>query len=267
VLRLALGLLVGGALISSGCALLSRDPDPLPHQPFGEFTVSEVGGVDGRYNVLRLRPDGIGIFLSSDPKAGVVNAETMARLENLLGSEEFRLEAAREAPKPIAQCSDQIRRTIQLGDLRMSRESHCQPPEDKPAFDEILRLLDGPLQGRFDRPIGRSAPPLQRLTVERSGYEGPDYRITIGPDGRAELEITGVPTRRRSLTQEKIDALRLLQVGLSVPPEPSPCTRPGSHRITTGSASPLTVSRCMQRYNNLDLWSVISLAQRTFDLD
>jgi hypothetical protein len=250
----------------AGCAALRPDPVPLPGLRFGEFTVTEAGGIDGRYNVLKLRPDGVGLYLSTDSTAGRVNQPTMDRLKELFESTEFRAEAARPAPKPTQQCSDQISDTIQLGEVSMSREAQCQPPEDKPAFDEILRLVNRPLRGEFDQPLSASQPRLQPLTVERTGYDRPDYLVRISATGTAELVLDHAAARRARLSQDRQDALRLIQDWIGVLPAPTPCPRPGSHRITVGSAQPLTVTRCMQRFDNVELWSIILLAQHTFDL-
>ena len=62
--RVAL-LMTAAALAVAGCSLIG--PSAVPSEPFGDFSVGEFGGIDGRQNVLYVRADGVALLISRMP--------------------------------------------------------------------------------------------------------------------------------------------------------------------------------------------------------
>ena len=97
LLRLAGGLLMLAAPVLATCspdALPDAPPTPVPIVPFTDVVVTEVGGVDGRYNVLLIKTDGVALLMGREPSAGQIDETDLSRLRTLLESEQFRREVA-----------------------------------------------------------------------------------------------------------------------------------------------------------------------------
>lgn len=52
----------------AGCSLLG--PWAAPSEPFGDFSLGEFGGIDGRQNIVHVRADGVALLVSRMPAAG-----------------------------------------------------------------------------------------------------------------------------------------------------------------------------------------------------
>ncbi len=112
------------------------------------------------------------MLISREPAAGRLADSDLARLRELLTSEQFRLEVAREAarkPQDPMRCSDQIITEVRMGSLALSRSGPCGaedlPPA--PAFAEILSLVAPARQGVFAAPVGDADPRLVPVRLER----------------------------------------------------------------------------------------------------
>lgn len=194
-------------------------PDPVAPVPFGEVTLTEAGGVDGRRNVLVLRPDGVALAVTREPAAGRLAPATMARVEELFASEQFRVEAARRVEQSN-RCADEIYRRVALGSISVTRGTSCDRPlgEDLPAYRELVQLLGPALRGEFDGPVDDPNPALPAVTLIRQGAVDDPYEITVDPDGSARLTGSDQPDAEAELTEPGRDALRMLLVRIRAAP-------------------------------------------------
>lgn len=148
-------LITAAALALAGCSLIG--PSAVPSEPFGDFSVGEFGGIDGRQNVLYVRADGVALLISRMPASGRLSEQALQRLQTLLTSRQFRQEVAREAQRksqaPAPVCTDQITTEVTMGGLSMSRTEPCgEGPERTPAFDEILSIVPQRCEGTSTDP-------------------------------------------------------------------------------------------------------------------
>jgi hypothetical protein len=132
----------------------------VPSEPFGDFSVGEFGGIDGRQNVLYVRADGVVLLISRMPASGRLSEQALQRLQTLLTSRQFRQEVAREAQRksqaPAPVCTDQITTEVTMGGLSMSRTEPCgEGSERTPAFDEILSIVARRCEGTSTDPSTR----------------------------------------------------------------------------------------------------------------
>ena len=218
LMRRRLGIItaaLAGLLLLGGCAVVAplAEPRLAPPEPFGDFSVGEFGGVDGRQNILRVRADGVALSISSRPAAGRIDADTMRRLRELLTSEQFRMEVARENERPTddpVRCSDQITTEVRMGTLVLRRSDPCgsrdRPPA--PAFSEIWSLLADARRGAFAAAVGATGPALVPVRVER--LTDPGYVITVDAAGAGTVSVAGGPARPGRLDRPQQDTLRLL---------------------------------------------------------
>ena len=267
-------LLALGAAVFTGCSgtVVPRpDPAPGPPVPFSELRVTEVGGIDGRFNVLVIRTDGVAVLMGRAPSAGQLADAKLSRLRALLESEQFRREvaaASESSPEP-PQCTDQITVELRMGSLAISRTGPCPSDDGRrpmPAYDEILSIVNAPLHGQFDRPVPAGPPVLVpvRLEAQTTATE-PGYQATVDARGRGTLTRSGSAPVRRTLPAESQDTLRLLIPRLtSASPTASPtaCAEPGRHRVTTGGRDPVTVVECGYGFTQPELRAIVALLQR-----
>jgi hypothetical protein len=237
--RRAVTVLVTAALLTvAGCSFLGTPA--LPSEPFSDFVVGEFGGIDGRQNILYVRPDGVALLVSHAPAAGRLSDQKLSRLQTVLTSEQFQQEVVREArrkstaPEPV--CSDQITTEVTMGSLSMSRTEPCgDESQSTPAFDEIVSIVAPALRGNFDGPVDTAEPRLLPLRLER--IERPDqrgYTIKVEAAGPAMITETGGRSRKRDLTMQQRDTLRLLLARVIEKPV-SPCTSPARYQLDVES--------------------------------
>lgn len=153
---------LGDGTLSPGSAAGRRlHPYPALAEPFGEFTVTQQGGVGGIYNPLLVRPDGIALLMSRHPVSGSIPTADLERLQVLLTSEQFRSEAAANAKKaPQQGCADDITWNVTMGALTVGSGGRCSGNSPAtPATHAISRLLADEVGGTFaaDVPAGRPA--------------------------------------------------------------------------------------------------------------
>lgn len=147
-------MLATAALLTvAGCSLVG--PTAAPTQPFGDFTVGEFGGIDGRRTILHVRPDGVALLIARVPAAGRLSDQQLSRLQTLLTSEQFQEDVGRAAQgkssMPELVCSDQITNEVTMGNLSMSRTEPCGDESGPtPAFDEIIGIVAPALRGSFE---------------------------------------------------------------------------------------------------------------------
>jgi len=58
------------------CSLVG--PTAAPVEPFGDFTVGESGGIDGRQNILHVRADGVALLISRAPASGRLSDQQLS---------------------------------------------------------------------------------------------------------------------------------------------------------------------------------------------
>ena len=239
-------------------------PTPVPTVSFTDVTVTETGGVDGRYNVLVIQTDGIALLMGREPSAGRIGEEKLSRLRTLLESEQFRQEVATMTSPEPPQCSDQITVAVVMGPLTMSRTGPCSTGDDRPtpAFDEIVSIVSAPLQGKFDRPVPAGPPALVpvRLVAKEAAGE-PGYLITVDDRGRGILTPVDAPPVRRTLPDDEQDTLRLLLARLAAAPVVD-CADPGRRRVIVGGRDPATVTECGYFGNQPEFWAVVRVLER-----
>jgi hypothetical protein len=259
-------LLAFGMLAATACSRLdlTRDPPPtpVPKVAFGDFTLEETGGIDGRRNLLLIRADGVAISMSWTPSAGQLSSDTMTRLQELLESEAFRREVARSAEPESPQCSDQITMRLVMGDLAISQTGPCPTgAAPTPAFDEILRILSPPLRGEFDHPVAAGEPKLVPIRLEAQAEAGqPAHVITVDSHGRAVKTMPGAEPVRRTLDTGQQDTLRLLLDRLQTKP-PVGCAKPGRYRAVIGGKTTVTIAECQYFYTQPELRAVVNLLE------
>ena len=73
--------MTAAALAVAGCSLIG--PSAVPSEPFGDFSVGEFGGIDGRQNVLYVRLDGVALLISRMPAAGRLSEQALQQLQTL----------------------------------------------------------------------------------------------------------------------------------------------------------------------------------------
>jgi hypothetical protein len=137
----------------AGCSLLG--PRAAPSEPFGDFSLGEFGGIDGRQNIVYVRADGVSLLVSPMPAAGRLSDQDLSRLKTLLTSRQFRQEVKREAERKAESaapvCADQITTEVTMGSLWMSRTAPCgTEATPTPAFDEIVSILTPAMQGNYN---------------------------------------------------------------------------------------------------------------------
>lgn len=169
--RRAIEILVATALLTlAGCSLVGTSA--APSEKFGDFSVGEFGGIDGRQIILYVRADGIALLVSRMPAAGRLSDQDMNRLQTLLTSKQFRQEVAREAERraksPAPVCSDQITTEVTMGNLWMSRTGPCgTEASPAPAFEEIISIVTPAMHGDFDGPLDTPESPLRAMRLQR----------------------------------------------------------------------------------------------------
>ena len=272
LLSLTTGLLTLSAPVLVSCSpevRPDRSPTAVSPVPFSDVTVTESGGVDGRYNVLLIQTDGVGLVMGRQPAAGQIGEEQLSRLRTLLESEQFRLEVARQTPPEPPQCTDQVTVGVVMGPLEMSRTGPCPTGDDRPtpAFDEIVRIVSVPLHGAFDQPVPAGPPALVpvRLEAAASTSGEPGYVITVDAHGRGVLTRAGTAPVRRTLPDDAQDTLRLLLARLTAA-NPVDCADPGRRRAIIGDRDPVTVIECNAFGTQPELQAAVTLLESTFSV-
>jgi hypothetical protein len=235
-LRRRVGVLITAAVLTvTGCSLVG--PVAAPPEPFGDFSVGEFGGIDGRQNILYVSAaDGAALLISRAPAAGKLNDQSLSRLQELLTSEQFREEANQEAQRKskasVPVCSDQITTEVTMGSISMSRTEPCgEKSEPTPVFDEILGIVAPAMQGNFDGPVDSAEPRLLPMRLERSPVQDqPAYTIRIDAAARAMITIAGRRSELHELSIQQRDTVRLLQARIIDQPV-VPCTSTAYYRL------------------------------------
>jgi len=221
-------------LAVAGCSLIG--PLAAPSEPFGDFSLGEFGGIDGRQNILYVMADGVALLVSPTPAAGRLSDQDLSRLKTLLTSRQFRHEVKREAERkaksPAPVCADQITTEVTMGRLWMSRTAPCgTKAAPTPAFDEIVSILSPAMQGNFDGPVDTTEPRLRPIRLERLQLQDqPAYTITIDAAGRAMITITGRTSEFHHLSIQQRDTVRLLLARLIETPV-VPCTSTAHYQV------------------------------------
>ncbi len=221
-------LVVTGLLAAAGCSLLP--PEPVPLEPFGDFSLTTTGGVAGIYRELRISADGTALVLSDDPAAGRIGAATIDRLRQLLESEELRRDIARlQADRGESRCSDAFRTTLRMGELKPTWSDPCGMVPT-PALDQLDEIVQPFWKGFFEEPLPeRPAPPRIDIEEVRSG-KPTGVRVEIA-SGQATLIEGGTRGQTRELTPEQLYAL---QLSAAAPPCRPQQVLDDGHRITIG---------------------------------
>jgi hypothetical protein len=247
-LRQVAVLVAAAALTVSGCSLVR--PLATPSERFSDFSVGEFGGIDGRQNILYVRAaDGVALLISRAPAAGQLSAQSLSRLQELLTSDQFREEVARQAQRkskaPAPVCSDQITTAVTMGSLSMSRTEPCGgKSEPTPAFDEILSIVAPAMQGNFDGPVDTSEPRLLPIRLERLQVQDqPAYTIRIDSAGRAMITIGGRKSELHELSIQQRDTIRLLQARIIDEPA-VPCTSSAYYQLHVDSEPAVSGPDC-----------------------
>jgi hypothetical protein len=239
-----MAMLVAAAFLSaSGCSLI--DHWAAPSEPFGDFSMGEFGGIDGRQNIVYVRADGVALMVSPAPAAGRLSDQHLSRLKTLLTSRQFRQEVKREAERkaksPAPVCADQITTEVTMGSLWMSRTAPCgTEATPTPAFEEIVSILTPAMHGNFDGPVHTTEPQLLPMRLERLRLQDqPAYAITINAAGRAMITIAGRTSEFHDLSIQQRDTVRLLLARLIETPV-VPCTSTAHYQlqIDTNNSGP-----------------------------
>jgi hypothetical protein len=226
-------LVVVAFLAVAGCSVIGQ---AAPSEPFGDFSLGEFGGIDGRQNILYVRADGVALLVSRMPAAGQLSDQDLSRLKTLLTSRQFRQEVKREADRkaksPAPVCSDQITTEVTMGNLWLSRTGPCGgETAPTPAFDEIVSILSPAMQGSFDGPVDTTEPRLLPMRLERLQLQDqPAYTITINAGGHAMITIAGRTSEFHDLSIEQRDTVRLLLARLIETPV-VPCTSKAHYQL------------------------------------
>jgi hypothetical protein len=236
-------MLVAAAVLTvAGCSLV--DTSAAPSEAFGDFSVAEFGGIDGRQIILYVRADGVALLISRMPAAGRLSDHDMSRLQTLLTSKQFRREVAREperranSPVPVPVCSDQITTEVTMGSLWMSRTGPCgTEASPAPAFEEIISIVAPAMRGDFNGPVDTAEPPLRPMRLVRlQAQDEPAYTIKIDAAGRAMITIAGRTAELHELSIQERDTLRLLQARLIGMPV-APCTSTAHYQLSIDTTS------------------------------
>jgi hypothetical protein len=234
----------------AGCSLVG--PWAAPSEPFGDFSLGEFGGIDGRQNIVYVRADGVALLVSPMPAAGKLSDQDLSRLRTLLTSRQFRQEVKREAERkaksPAPVCADQITTEVAMGSLWMSRTAPCgTEAAPTPVFDEIVSILAPAMQGNFDGPVLTTEPQLLSMRLERLQLQDqPAYTITIDAAGRAMITIAGRTSAFHELSIQQRDTVRLLLARLTETPV-VPCTSTAHYQLqidTNNSGSKISGPDC-----------------------
>jgi hypothetical protein len=230
-----MGMLVATTVLTvTGCAFIG--PSAAPSEPFGDFSVAEFGGLDGRQNILYVRADGTALLISRTPAAGRLSDQDLSRLKTLLTSRQFRQEVGREAERkaksPAPVCTDQITTEVTMGSLWMSRTDPCgTEAAPAPAFEEIVSIVAPAMQGDFDGPVNTTEPRLLPMRLDRLLVQDqPAYTIKIDAAGRAMITIAGRTSEPHDLSIQQRDTMRLLLARLIETPVVS-CTSPVHYQL------------------------------------
>lgn len=233
----------------------------LPAEPFDTVTLSATGGVDGRDTVLTVEPDGTAVLLGPDPDVGTLSTDRMQRIEEIVTGEDFRTEAARDTPESSDRCSDQIVTTVEMGSLRMSRNSHCRPLTDlTPAFDELVSLLE--INGELV-----DGPALQPMTITFG--PDPEGTFALTEDGTWRAEVAGEKTQG-SLASEEVDVVRVLQSRLverGPGPEPADCPSGAGEQEFRLAGEEFHLGDCLPVRDDRELSALWALLVDAADLD
>ncbi|HVD55128.1 MAG TPA: hypothetical protein VNC13_13235 [Propionibacteriaceae bacterium] len=227
-------LLAVAVLTATGCAFVG--PSAAPSEPFGDFSVGEFGGIDGRQNILYVRADGTALLISRTPAAGRLSDQDVGRLKILLTSRQFRQEVEREAERkaksPAPVCTDQITTDVTMGSLWMNRTDPCgTQAAPAPAFEEIISIVAPAMQGNFDGPVNTTEPRLLPMRLVRLLVQDqPPYTIKIDAAGRAMITIAGRTPEVHDLSIQQRDTVRLLLARLVETPVVS-CTSPVHYQL------------------------------------
>jgi hypothetical protein len=227
-------LLAVAVLTATGCAFVG--PSAAPSEPFGDFSVGEFGGIDGRQNILYVRADGTALLISRTPAAGRLSDQDVGRLKILLTSRQFRQEVEREAERkaksPAPVCTDQITTDVTMGSLWMSRTDPCgTQAAPAPAFEEIISIVAPAMQGNFDGPVNTTEPRLLPMRLVRLLVQDQlPYTIKIDAAGRAMITIAGRKPEVHDLSIQQRDTVRLLLARLVETPVVS-CTSPVHYQL------------------------------------
>jgi hypothetical protein len=209
----------------------------MPSEPFGDFSVGEFGGIDGRQNILRVRTDGVALLISSAPAAGRWSDQKLGRLQALLTSEQFRKEvAAQRTPKTTEQvCSDLITNEVTMGNLSMSRTEPCgEEPRPAPTFEEIVSIVAPAMRDDFDGAVETTEPRLHPIRLERMQLENQaGYMIKLDAAGRGTITRTGGEPNSANCQSSSVTRSGCSWRGSSRSP-----LCPALRRSTTDSTSP-----------------------------
>lgn len=255
------------AVLLSPALLTGCSPDPRPAEPFAPITLNEFGGVDGRDHLLTVEPDGTALLLGGDPQAGSLSSERMGQIEELVTGEQFRTEAATDAPEPSDRCSDQVTLLVRMGSLQVGRSMTCRSIWDRtPAFDELVGLLE------IEGSLRSGRPALQEMEVAYTdGSDG-----GAGSDGGGSFVLSAAGewtartdggedggTQRDSLDSDDRDTLRLLQARL-VERGPVPvaaCEPSAGEQVVTLAGREYHLSPCQPTRDDRELrslWTVVT---------
>ena len=258
---------VWASLLATAALLTGCVPPPVPAEPFGEFTVTESGGIDGRFNPLLVRPDGVALLMSNDPASGTIPAADLERVRVLLTSVEFRREtAASDRRSDQDPCADDISWTVTMGDLTVNDGGSCAGDDVRtPATDEIVGLLAEEVRGTFTAGVPAGEPELVPLTLDRQAtryYPAATFEATA--TGQVTMLTAHGVERTRQLDQADRDTLRLL-LGRQASRPANRCQHPGPYRLEIGGNRTVTVTYCLGDASPRELLATILLVQNQFE--
>jgi hypothetical protein len=260
-------LMAAAALTVVGCA--PARPLAMPSEPFGDFSVGEFGGIDGRQNILRVRADGVALLISRAPAAGRLSDQKLGRLRALLTSEQFRKEvAAQRTPRTTEQvCSDLITNEVTMGNLSMSRTEPCgEESRPAPAFDEIVSIVAPAMRGDFDGAVETTEPRLRPIRLERMELQNQTaYMIKVDAAGRGTITLAGGGSKQRDLSVQQRDTLRLLIARIIEEPV-VPCTSTAHYRLDIATEPAISGPDCGFRERQPEFGALIALLADTFGL-
>lgn len=257
----AAGFSIMGVLLCIGCT-----PGPAPAQPFGEFTVTQQGGVAGIYRPLLVQPDGVALLMSNDPASGSIAGEDLDRLGALLTSEQFRIEAAANSQKvPDQGCVDDISWSVTMGALTVSTGGRCSGNDSPtPATIEIIGLRADEVGGNFAADVPVGPPGLVRFTIERQAtryYPAATFSSTAL--GKITMRVADTPVQTRNLTVTQHNTLRLLLDRQTTIPAKT-CDQDGPYRLRIGGSRGKTVTYCVGEATSLEWPATIALVENPF---
>lgn len=195
---------------------------------FRGLEVAEIGGIDGRSHLLRIRPDGAALAVGRALAAGRLAGDVEARLAELAQPDRLAEEAALARDDPLPLACDLVRRYVRLGSIEVVVSALSREPS--PEVAEILELTAEGLAGRFPRPLGPTGPALQPFRVRRSAW--PRRRVwqaSVDPDGILEVVRGRRPGQPQQLAAADVDVLRLLVDEVAT--APGPATWGSLHRL------------------------------------